>query len=97
MAKCNIKLAYRILPVNPLDFDLLGFQFRVSFHIARALPMGCSISCAAFERFSSFVKWKLRTSVGYNSTAHYRDDYLFWWGAKHRKVQIYIRYLLGDG
>ena len=39
--------------------------------------MGCSISCTAFECFSSFVEWKLRTRVGCKSTAHYLDDYLF--------------------
>ena len=27
MAKCDVKSAFRILPVNPRDFDLLGLQF----------------------------------------------------------------------
>ena len=77
MAKCDVQAVFRLLPVNPLDFDLLGLYFQGAYYVDRALPMGCSISCSAFERFSTFVEWKLRSRVGCNSTAHYLDDYLF--------------------
>ena len=73
LAKCDIKSAFQILPVNPLVFDLLGFHFQGSFYIDRTFPMGCCISCAAFERFSSFLEWKLRCRVGCQYTAHYLD------------------------
>ena len=63
LAKCDIKLAFRIFPVHPLDFDLLGFHFQGSFYIDRALSMGCSVSCTTFERFSLFLEWKLRRRV----------------------------------
>ncbi|XP_077342712.1 uncharacterized protein LOC143987679 [Lithobates pipiens] len=38
--------------------------------------MGCSISCALFERFSSFVEWVVRDVAGVNSAIHYLDDFL---------------------
>ncbi|XP_060111130.1 olfactory receptor 6N1-like [Heteronotia binoei] len=63
--------------VHPEDFDLLGFSFEGKYYMDRALPMGCSVSCASFERFSSFVEWALRIKSGLNNTVHYLDDYLF--------------------
>ena len=38
--------------------------------------MGCSISCALFETFSSFVEWVVREVSGVNSVIHYLDDFL---------------------
>ena len=49
LVKCDIKSAFCILPVHPQDFDLLGFYFQCSYYIDRALPMGCSVLCAAFK------------------------------------------------
>nr|XP_033806845.1 uncharacterized protein LOC117363363 isoform X1 [Geotrypetes seraphini] len=39
--------------------------------------MGCSISCAYFEMFSSFLHWVLVQQVGVDSVVHYLDDFLF--------------------
>ena len=39
--------------------------------------MGCSIPCSAFEKFSTFIEWKLRNQTGCRSMVHYLDDYLF--------------------
>ncbi|XP_053143522.1 uncharacterized protein LOC128341261 [Hemicordylus capensis] len=77
LAKCDIESAFRLLPVHPDDFELLGFTFAGQFYFDRALPMGCSISCAAFEAFSSFLEWAVRRRAGLQSTAHYLDDFLF--------------------
>ncbi|XP_053161001.1 uncharacterized protein LOC128349104 [Hemicordylus capensis] len=76
LAKCDIESAFRLLPVHPADFSLLGFAFQGCFYIDRALPMGCSISCAAFEAFSSMLEWALRRVAGLGSTAHSLDDFL---------------------
>lgn len=76
MAKCDINSAFRLLPVHPDDFELLGFYFEGSYYMDRALPMGCSISCAAFERFSSFLEWALRQQTHSTHTAYYLDDFL---------------------
>lgn len=75
MANCNIKSAFRLLPVHPCDFELLGFSFEGSFYVDRALPIGCSVSCAAYVAFSIFLEWALRQDAGLSSTAHYLDDF----------------------
>ena len=49
LVRYDIKLAFQILPVHPLDFSLLGFHFQGFFYIDRVLPMGCSVSCAVFK------------------------------------------------
>lgn len=43
----------------------------------RALSMGCSIFCMAFECFSSFLVWALWQQSGLTRVAHYLDDFLF--------------------
>ncbi|XP_067317701.1 uncharacterized protein [Anolis sagrei] len=77
LAKCDIKSAFRLLPVNPADFELLGFQFEGFYYCDRALPMGCSVSCAAFEKFSTFLEWALKVKAGVKGVVHYLDDFLF--------------------
>nr|XP_008117750.1 PREDICTED: uncharacterized protein LOC103280454 [Anolis carolinensis] len=77
LAKCDIKSAFRLLPVHPQDFELLGFCFEGAYYMDRALPMGCSVSCNAFEQFSSFLEWAIRKKSGLSGVAHYLDDFLF--------------------
>lgn len=43
----------------------------------RALPMGCSVSCVAFEAFSTFLEWALHRETGLDGLVHYLDDFLF--------------------
>jgi hypothetical protein len=41
------------------------------------MPMGCSVSCATFERFSTFLHWVIENKSGSKNIDHYLDDYLF--------------------
>ena len=56
IGKRDIKSAFRLLPIYPGDFDLLGFKFDDMYYIDKCLPMGCSISCKVFEDFATFFK-----------------------------------------
>ena len=42
----------------------------------KCLSMGCSIFCALFEQFSSFLEWVVRDVSGVNSVTQYLDDFL---------------------
>ena len=55
LGKMDLKSAFRLLPVYPGDYDLLGFKIEENFYIDKCMPMGCSVSCATFERFSTFL------------------------------------------
>ncbi|XP_070608807.1 uncharacterized protein [Erythrolamprus reginae] len=76
MGKCDIKSAFRLLPIHPDDFELLGFHFEGGYYVDRALPMGCSVSCSLFESFSTFLEWALRRQSGLGTVVHYLDDFL---------------------
>ena len=48
MAKTDVKSAFRIIPIHPNDYSLLGMKWQNLFYFDRCLPMGCSSSCAIF-------------------------------------------------
>lgn len=77
MGKSDIKSAFRLLPVNPADFDLLGMCIDRQFYFDRCMPMGCSVSCAVFERFSSFLQACCRRIASSQCILHYLDDFFF--------------------
>lgn len=43
IGKLDIKSLFRLLPVYPEDFDLLGFKLEGLYYIDKCLPMGCAI------------------------------------------------------
>ena len=79
LGKSDIKSAFRLLRVSPLDFDQLGFKFDGKFYFDKAMPFGCSIACQTWELFSTFLEFcvaRARPSdVG--KLLHYLDDFLF--------------------
>nr|XP_054749833.1 uncharacterized protein LOC129255509 [Lytechinus pictus] len=77
MGKADIKSAFRLLPVHPDDFDLLGMCVEGRFYFDKCMPMGCSVACSAFEKFSSFLEYCCRKVAGIPNTLHYLDDFLF--------------------
>ena len=79
LGKSDIKSAFRLLPIYPGDFDLLGFKIDGLYYYDKCLPMGASISCALFEQFSTFIQWKVENVCTHKSPVilHYLDDFLF--------------------
>lgn len=77
MAKLDIESAFRLLPLHPDSFRFMGFRFEGGFYVDRCLPMGCAISCAYFEKFSTFLHWCIFRGSGHSGIAHYLDDFLF--------------------
>jgi hypothetical protein len=77
LAKCDIKSAFRLLPIYPGDFDLLGFKFDGKYFIDKCLPMGASISCSHFECFSSYLEFQVKANARSKFITHYLDDFLF--------------------
>ena len=52
MAKADIESAYRIVPIHPSQFHLLGFKWRGKYYYDKYLPMGMAESCSIFELIS---------------------------------------------
>ena len=77
MAKTDIKSAFRIIPVQPSDYHLLGFYWNEGYYFDRCLPMGCSSSCAIFEAFSTSLEWIIQRRLPQVAVLHILDDFLF--------------------
>lgn len=56
MAKADIKSAFRAIDDSPYCIQFVTFFFGFCF-FDKCLPIGCALSCAYFEDFSSFLSW----------------------------------------
>lgn len=65
LAKTDIKNAFRIIPISPNDYGLLGMKWRGSFYYDRCMPIGCSSSCLTFETSSAAVEWAAKQKMNY--------------------------------
>lgn len=74
--KMDIKSAFRLLPIHPNDFELLGFSFKEKIYYDKALPFGCSISPSLFEKFSTFLEFCVKSKMTSGRLIHYLDDFL---------------------
>jgi len=77
MAKRDIKSAFRLMPIYPGDFHLMGLQFNNQYYVDKCLPMGLSIAPALFESFSTFIHWLVSFKTGIQTLDHYLDDFIF--------------------
>lgn len=77
MAKADIQEAFRIVPISPLSYHLLGFKFNDCFYYDKCLPMGLSISCSLFEKLSCALVWIAQNKFGASSISHILDDFIF--------------------
>ena len=92
LAKSDIKSAFRLLPIHPSDYYLLGFSWDEKFYYDRCLPVGCSASCQLFEEFSSDLEYLVAFHT-HQKVIHVLDDFLFL--AKNQAdCQIGLHYFL---
>lgn len=76
LAKTDIKDAFRIIPIQPSDYPLLGMKWNGLYYYDRCMPMGCSSSRKTFETFSSALNWLAKTKLQISSILHLLDDFL---------------------
>ena len=77
LAKCDIADAFRIVPIHPDDYHLLGFSFEGKFYFDRCLPMGCRSACHIFEKVSGALAFILKQHFKIDKVVKYLDDFLF--------------------
>lgn len=77
MAKTDVKSAFRIIPIHPADYSLLGMKWDNMYYFDRCLAMGLSSSCAIFEAFSTALEWLSINHLGACAVLHILDDFLF--------------------
>ena len=83
----DLSSAFRLLPIHPSDFSLLGIQIDNEFFIDKCMPFGCAIACATFEKFSTFLHWLISKNSQNLNIIHYLDDFLFMGAANSTECQ----------
>lgn len=76
LAKTDIKNAFRIIPISPHDYSLLGMEWKGQFYYDKCMPMGCSSSCKTFELLSTALEWVARNNFNIQHMIHLLDDFL---------------------
>ena len=76
LLKLDIKDAYRIVPVHPADYHLLGIRWDQATYIDRSLPFGLRSAPKILTAIADFVAWVL-SCLGIKHQIHYLDDFLF--------------------
>ena len=94
MAKIDIKHAFRLCPVNPLDWPLLGYKWLGRYFFDIRLPFGLRSSPFIFNAFADAVTWILVHKFGITALIHYLDDFFVCSVTKEgcqRKVDTILR------
>ena len=74
MAKVDLKAAFRMVPVQKSDWNLLGIHWKGHFYVDTCLPFGCRSFPFLFNQFAEALLWMM--TVNYQIQAiHYLDDY----------------------
>ncbi len=100
LAKIDLKHAFRLCPVHPDDWNLLGYRWRGKYYFDVCLPFGMRSSPFIFTCFADALLWILVHKFGLASLSHYLDDFLlagfsFFDCASKRDVMLHAFQLLG--
>ena len=75
MAKLDIKHAFRLCPVSPIDWHLLGTHWEGFYFIELRLPFGLHSSVFIFNSFADALEWIMRNKYYLKVLSHYLDDF----------------------
>ena len=89
MSKINIKHAFRLCPVRPQDYKLLGMWWQGHYYVDKRLPFGSSSSPFIFNSFADALAWINIFWCGIPSIVHYLDDFLVTGSSESRQCQNY--------
>ena len=76
LAKIDIKYAFRTIPVQVEDRDLLGIHWHNKFYVDRCLPFGLRSAPFIFNEYAEALEWILHHNYLIADIIHYLDDFL---------------------
>lgn len=77
MAKSDIEDAFRIVPLSPEDYHVLGFKWKGQYYYDMCLSMWASSSCQIFEFLSPALEWIVYNNYAAAGISHILDDFFF--------------------
>lgn len=75
MTKTDIQSAFRIIPVHPEDWELLGMSWKGRYYFDKALPFGLRSAPYLFNQLSDALEWLVRHHLSIPSIIHILDDF----------------------
>ncbi|XP_066914570.1 uncharacterized protein [Clytia hemisphaerica] len=76
MGKIDIKHAFRLCPVHPDDWPLLGYCWQGKYFFDLCLPFGSRSSPCIFNMFADALQWILVRKCLITAISHYLDDFI---------------------
>ncbi len=68
---------FRLCPVHPLDWPLLGIRWRNQYFVDKCLPFGLRSSPYLFNLVAEALQWCLSHHYGVTASFHYLEDFFF--------------------
>lgn len=75
MAKTDLKSAFRLIPIHPDDWDLLGIHWNNQYYVDLYLPFGLRSAPFLFNQLSDALEWVLKHNYGLKHVLHILDDF----------------------
>ena len=75
-SKIDLKDAFRLIPVHPSQWNLLGISWKTRFYVDTCLPFGLRSAPYLFNHLSEAIHWILVNKYGVRHLLHYLDDFL---------------------
>ena len=67
MAKTDIESAFRLFPVHPDDWELLGMFWNGFYYFDKVLPFGLRSAPFIFNQLSDAIEWILQKRADYGN------------------------------
>lgn len=75
MAKTDLKSAFRLIPIHPDHWHLLGIYWQSQYYIDLYLPFGLRSAPFLFNRLSDALEWVLKNNYHVKNVIHILDDF----------------------
>ena len=75
MSKTDIQSAFRIIPVHPEDWELLGLSWKGRYYFDKALPFGLGSAPYLFNQLLDALEWLVRNHLNIPSIIHILDHF----------------------
>lgn len=75
MAKTDLKSAFRLIPVHPSNWHLLGIYWQSQYYVDLYLPFGLRSAPYLFNQLSDALEWILKNNYNLRNVIHILDDF----------------------
>ncbi|XP_065196629.1 uncharacterized protein LOC135828125 [Sycon ciliatum] len=76
LSKVDLKHAFRLCPVHPDDWPVLGMLWKGNYYFDTVLPFGLRSAPSLFNCLATTLEWILRNNYSIPALEHYLDDFV---------------------